>query len=103
MAPVDIGSTTSPTWTSPKGLPIFRITCNTGRVIQSTDPGRALEILGSSHAGVAEVAGLWDRVARLAESHEAWDNDAHALLMNLLGAVHGEEIEVPLFESAPPA
>jgi hypothetical protein len=42
MAPQDIGTTISPTWTDPKGLPVFRITCNSGQVIESTDPGRAL-------------------------------------------------------------
>ena len=42
MAPVDIGTTNAPTWTDTTGLPVFRITCNSGRVIDSTDPGRAL-------------------------------------------------------------
>jgi hypothetical protein len=42
MAPMDIGTTNAPTWTDTTGLPVFRITCNSGRVIESTDPGRAL-------------------------------------------------------------
>ena len=42
MAPVNIGTTTSPTWTDTTGLPVFRVTCNNGRVAESTDPGRAL-------------------------------------------------------------
>jgi cytochrome c peroxidase len=41
-APVNIGTTISPTWTDPTGLPVFRITCDNGRVAESTDPGRAL-------------------------------------------------------------
>ena len=32
----------APTWTDPAGLPVFRITCHDGKVIESTDPGRAL-------------------------------------------------------------
>ena len=42
MLPVDIGTTNAPTWTDTTGLPVFRITCNSGQVIESTDPGRAL-------------------------------------------------------------